>query len=166
MVHHSHFRKNLAFPSCSKGLRKDMKFNAKSWSFKIKKKSAQKISLDSYMSQRPDPCNPRNKHNNCLKSVMKTKFTKPVLIVFEFHRTAHCLSTKKLEIIHLRGLNPSFNPSTWSELQKIYQYIYTHAFFYFYIPSCIHSLKNSTLASSSLDENLSGNDIQFQFNKS
>ena len=85
-----------------------MKFNAKSRSFKIKKKSAQKISLDLYMShtQRPDPCNPRNKHNNCLKSVMKTKFAKPVLIVFEFHWAAHCLSTKKLEIIHFKRLKP------------------------------------------------------------
>lgn len=29
MVHHSHFRKKLAFPLGSKGLRKDMQFNSK-----------------------------------------------------------------------------------------------------------------------------------------
>ena len=48
--------------------------------------SAQKITLDLYTSrtQRPDLSNPRNQHNNCLKSVWKTDFIKPVRIVFEF----------------------------------------------------------------------------------
>ena len=62
--------------------------------------SAQKITLDLYTSrtQRPDLSNPRNQHNNCLKSVWKTDFIKPVRIVFEFrHFSAHSSSTKSLK---------------------------------------------------------------------
>ena len=49
-------------------------------------------SLDLYTGhrQRPDPSNPRNQHNNCLKSIGKTKFTKPVLTMFEFHQFSAC----------------------------------------------------------------------------
>ena len=67
-----------------------------------------KITLDLNTShtQRPDPSNPRNQHNNCLKSVRKTEFIKPVLIVFKFRQfSAHSSSTKKFEIINLSGLN-------------------------------------------------------------
>ena len=67
-----------------------------------------KITLDLYTShtQRPDPSNPRNKHNNCLKSVRNTEFIKPVRIAFEFrHFSAHYSSTKKFEIIHFEWLN-------------------------------------------------------------
>ena len=75
-------------------------------------KSAQKITFDLYMShtQRPDPSNPRNQHenvnvNNCLKSVKKTEFIKPVRIVFEFrHFSAHFSSTKEFEIINFEWL--------------------------------------------------------------
>ena len=66
-------------------------------------KSAQKIILDLYTGhiQRPDPSNPRNQHNNCLKSINKTKFIKPVLIVFEFCQFSACSSsTKNFEIIN------------------------------------------------------------------
>ena len=62
--------------------------------------SAQKITLDLYTSrtQRPDQSNPRNQHNNCLKSVWKTDFIKPVRIVFEFRLfSAHSSSTKSLK---------------------------------------------------------------------
>ena len=72
------------------------------------KKSVQKITLDLNTShtQRPDPSNPRNQHNNCLKSVRKTEFIKPVLIVFKFRQfSAHSSSTKKFVIINLSGLN-------------------------------------------------------------
>ena len=72
------------------------------------KKSVQKITLDLNTShtQRPDPSNPRNQHNNCQKSVRKTEFIKPVLIVFKFRQfSAHSSSTKKFEIINLSGLN-------------------------------------------------------------
>ena len=63
------------------------------------KKSSQKITLDLYRShtQRPDLSNPRNKHNNCLKSIKKTKFIKPVIIVLEFHHFSTC-QPKKFEI--------------------------------------------------------------------
>ena len=72
------------------------------------KKTAQKISLDLYTShtQRPDSSNPINKHSNCLKSVRKAEFIKPVWIVFEFrHFSAHSSSTKKFEIIKFGWLD-------------------------------------------------------------
>ena len=68
----------------------------------------QKITLDFYTNhtQKPDPSNPRNWHNNSVKSVWKTKFVKPVRIVFEFHYfTVHSLSAKKFEIINFEWLN-------------------------------------------------------------
>ena len=68
----------------------------------------QKITLDFYTSrtQRPDPRNPINQHNNCLKSVRNTEFIKPVLIVCELcHFSAHSSSTKKFEIINFKWLN-------------------------------------------------------------
>ena len=71
-------------------------------------KTAQKITLDFYTShtQRPDPRNPINQHNNCLKSVRNTEFIKPVLIVCELcHFSAHSSSTKKFEIINFKWLN-------------------------------------------------------------
>ena len=41
-----------------------------------------------------------------MKSVRKTKFVKPVRIVFEFHYfTVHSLSAKKFEIINFEWLN-------------------------------------------------------------
>ena len=44
--------------------------------------------------------------NNCLKSIRKTKFTKPVLIMLEFCQfLAHSSSTKTCEIKVLIGLN-------------------------------------------------------------
>ena len=74
------------------------------------KKFAQKITLDLCTShtQRPDPNNPRNSQNNCLKSLRKTKFikTSSVRIVFEFrHFSAHSSFTKKFEIINFEWLN-------------------------------------------------------------
>ena len=70
-------------------------------------KSVQKITLNLYMGHRqiPDPNNPKNLHYNCLKSVSKTEFTKPVLIVFEFHQFSACSSSmKKFEIINFMWL--------------------------------------------------------------
>ena len=71
-------------------------------------KSAQKITLNLYTShtQRPDPSNPRNQHNNCLRLVRKTKFIKPVLTVCEFrHFSVHSSSTKMFEILNFKWLN-------------------------------------------------------------
>ena len=68
----------------------------------------QKITLDFYTNhtQKPDPSNPRNWHNNSVKSVWKTKFVKPVRILFEFHYfTAHSLSTKNFEMTNFEWLN-------------------------------------------------------------
>ena len=57
-------------------------------------------------TQRPDLSNPRNQHKIYLKSVGKTKFIKPVLIVFEFrHFLPHSSSTKMFEIINFKWLN-------------------------------------------------------------
>ena len=57
-------------------------------------------------TQRPDLSNPRNQHKIYLKSIGKTKFIKPVLIVFEFrHFLPHSSSTKMFEIINFKWLN-------------------------------------------------------------
>ena len=44
--------------------------------------------------------------NDRLKSIRKTKFTKLVLTVYEFHQfSVHSLSTKKFETINFKWLN-------------------------------------------------------------
>ena len=86
------------------------------------KKSALKITLNLYTShtQRPDPSNVRNLHNNCLESIKKTTCTNPVPIVFEFCQfSAYSLSTKKLEITYFKWLKhkatgPDFFCVFWS----------------------------------------------------
>ena len=86
-------------------------------------KSAQKITLDFYTGhrQRPDPSNSRNYYNNCLKSVSKTKFTKPVLIVFKFHQFSVWSSlTKKFEIINFMWLKQK---STGADFYCIFWYV-------------------------------------------
>ena len=71
------------------------------------KKSSQKITLDLHRShtQRPDLSIPRNKYNNCLKSIKKTKFIKPVIIVLEFHHFSTFFVNKKRLELNFKWLN-------------------------------------------------------------
>ena len=73
------------------------------------KNSTQRITLNFYTSraQRPDPSRTRNQHNNCLKSVSKTEFIKPVRI--HSVRVSSLFSAffvhKKFEIINFEWLD-------------------------------------------------------------